>query len=285
MIQCGPIHIYDTIIRFDIASKVPLDGDISYSDLASATGLEESVLTRIVRYGTLCRLFAEKRPGYVSHTLLSKLLATTELQRSFVRMVIENIIPGWLRLADALQKWPGTEEPSQTAFLLAENSTQPTFFHQVALDPGRAARFAQTMSSWSSGENIGQDYDWNSLSEGKGTLVELGGSTGHTAFRISEHHPSLEIIVQDKEEVIAVTKPRDDSNVSFQIHDFFTEEPIKGADAYMFRQCLHDWSDKYCVRILRALIPALKPGAKVLIVEAVVPPFGVLPATPQRRLL
>lgn len=53
-------------------------------------------------------------------------------------------------------------------------------------------------------------------------------------------------------------------------HDFFTPQPIK-ADMYFFRWIFHNWSDAYCVRILQALIPGLKPGAKVIVSEAVMP--------------
>ncbi|KAL8805329.1 MAG: hypothetical protein Q9182_002003 [Xanthomendoza sp. 2 TL-2023] len=61
-------------------------------------------------------------------------------------------------------------------------------------------------------------------------------------------------------------------------HDFFQEQPIKGAEIYTLRWILHDWSDKYAARILRALIPALKPGAKVLVLESVLPAPGELSA-------
>ncbi|KAJ3552567.1 hypothetical protein NPX13_g11081 [Xylaria arbuscula] len=54
-------------------------------------------------------------------------------------------------------------------------------------------------------------------------------------------------------------------------HDFFIEQSIREADVYLYRACLHNWSDKYAVRILRALIPALKVGARVLLNDVVVP--------------
>jgi hypothetical protein len=39
---------------------------------------------------------------------------------------------------------------------------------------------------------------------------------------------------------------------------------------------LHDWSDKYAIKILRALAPALKRGARIFINEAVIPEPSVL---------
>lgn len=61
------------------------------------------------------------------------------------------------------------------------------------------------------------------------------------------------------------------SRITFQEHDFFKEQPVKGADVYLLRMILHDWSDKYATKILRALIPALKPGVKMVIIERVIP--------------
>ncbi|PYI29049.1 hypothetical protein BP00DRAFT_458956 [Aspergillus indologenus CBS 114.80] len=62
-----------------------------------------------------------------------------------------------------------------------------------------------------------------------------------------------------------------ESQIAFQAHDFFHEQTVKGADVYLLRLVLHDWSDKYALQILRALIPALQPGAKVVVNERVVP--------------
>lgn len=34
----------------------------------------------------------------------------------------------------------------------------------------------------------------------------------------------------------------------------------------------HNWPDKYCIRILKGLIPALQPGAKIVLQEPYMPP-------------
>jgi len=52
--------------------------------------------------------------------------------------------------------------------------------------------------------------------------------------------------------------------------DFFTEQPSV-ADVYYFRWIFHNWSDKYCIQILRNLIPSLRPGARIVIHERVLP--------------
>ena len=62
----------------------------------------------------------------------------------------------------------------------------------------------------------------------------------------------------------------------FKEHDFFTTQTTT-ADAYVLRNILHDWPDKSAVKILQNLIPAMKEGAKVILVETVLMPPGVLP--------
>jgi hypothetical protein len=56
--------------------------------------------------------------------------------------------------------------------------------------------------------------------------------------------------------------------VSFQTHSFFDPQPLT-ADIYMLKWIFHDWPDAECIAILRALVPALKPGARVLFIDYV----------------
>jgi hypothetical protein len=68
-------------------------------------------------------------------------------------------------------------------------------------------------------------------------------------------------------------------------HDFLLEDqPVQGGDVYFFRWILHNWSDKYCVKILRGLIPSLKPGAKIVLNDNVLPQPGVLSRWQENRL-
>ena len=49
-------------------------------------------------------------------------------------------------------------------------------------------------------------------------------------------------------------------------HDFFQDQPCI-ADAYLLRYVFHNWIDKDCTRILKALHPALRDGTKLFVIE------------------
>lgn len=109
-------------------------------------------------------------------------------------------------------------------------------------------------------------------------------------MHLSRLFPHLHFIVQDLPEVIdgaadsiaaaAAAAAGDDDiprgKIEFLAHDMFEEQPVKNADVYLLRYVLHDWGDKYCVEILRRLVPSLKPGAKVVIQDHLLPEPGTM---------
>lgn len=168
------------------------------------------------------------------------------------------------------------------------HGTQDPLFEELAKVPWRAERFAGAMSlrARSKGDHVSHlldGYPWGEL--GAGTVVDVGGSHGPSSIALAKRFPELLCIVQDLPGTVAgcSAPPELENRLKYMAHDFFTEQPIKGADIYFFRRIFHDWSDEYAARILRNLIGALKPGAKVLIQDAVVPEFGTTSPYEQKR--
>ncbi|KAJ5278848.1 O-methyltransferase family 2 [Penicillium angulare] len=79
-----------------------------------------------------------------------------------------------------------------------------------------------------------------------------------------------EAVAQGEKKICQEFKGR----VQFKVHDFFKEQPVKDADVYLLRHTLHDWSNKYAIKILKGLIPALKYGSKIVINDRIIPDFG-----------
>jgi hypothetical protein len=65
-----------------------------------------------------------------------------------------------------------------------------------------------------------------------------------------------------------------DTNIEWMVHDYFTPQPVVGADVYLYRFVFHNLYDEKAIAVLRAGIPALKPGAKILINDESLPEPG-----------
>jgi O-methyltransferase domain len=170
------------------------------------------------------------------------------------------------------------------------NATDLPVFRALAEMPDRAMVFAGAMK-WHamlpgfSVQYLAAAFPWGS--GGELTVVDVGGGLGHVSRALADHNPAVKCIVEDSPDVVVQGQgalPADlRRRISFQAHDFFQEQPVKGADVYLLRLVLHDWSDKYSKMIIKALIPALKPGAKVVINDRVIPGRGEAPYLAERE--
>lgn len=102
-------------------------------------------------------------------------------------------------------------------------------------------------------------------------MVDIGGGHGAVSLALARATKHLEFIVQDLPKTTTqgqALRPHDlAGRVQFQAHDFFEEQIVKDADVYFLRYILHNWSDKHAARILKAIVPALKDGSKIICVE------------------
>ncbi|KAK5138418.1 hypothetical protein LTR08_000004 [Meristemomyces frigidus] len=260
------IVYHQLIEKFDIASLLP-NGEVSYAELAATTGMDESALRRVLRFAITNRIFAEKRPGYLSHSAASRVLAEDQGLRDWITCMLRDILPSGYRAVDALVKWPGAQDPSKTGFALAHGAG---FWDVLAKDPERGRRFAGGMRALATGDvyslrHVTSGFPWAKLGE-TARVVDVGGSTGNTAFALTQKFPQLQVIVQDVPDTVAKAEQREGQSVTFMAHDFFAPQPVEGADVYLFRWIL-----------------ALKPGARVLIMDAVLPPVGTVPNAIERN--
>jgi hypothetical protein len=60
-----------------------------------------------------------------------------------------------------------------------------------------------------------------------------------------------------------------ESRIDVRGGNFFESIP-SGADAYLLKHILHDWSDEECLRILKNIYTVAEPGTKLLVVDAVI---------------
>lgn len=284
----NPLISVHSIVRLGIAENFPPQGT-TVQDLANKLNLHENLISRLLAHCATHHVYYQDSANYFVHTAASKVLAENDGMRKWVLIGAEELIPATLKTANALVKYPNSEEPEHSGWSV-HNATDLPVFRALANMPDRGMVFAGAMA-WHamlpgfSAQYLVTAFPWGS--GGELTVVDVGGGLGHVSRALVAHSPTIKCIVEDSPDVIVQGQeglPTDlRGRISFQAHDFFQEQPVKGADVYLLRLVLHDWSDKYSKMIIKALIPALKPGAKVVINDRVVPGRGEAPYLAERE--
>ncbi|KJX95749.1 o-methyltransferase like protein [Zymoseptoria brevis] len=298
----------DVVLRFDVFNLVPDDQTgVTYESLSTRTGVEESALRRVLQHLVTHRLFTEDR-GRLKHNAVSRLLIQEPGLTEALRWIVEL---GESRpmnfIGQALERFPRADELNETAAALAltprdvqqrvaagdADARLWTFYEFTASSPKRTQQFAGGLKkveglSPHSLKHVVEGYTWGALPPGS-TVVDVGGGFGDSARAVIDKFAHLRFVVQDRKEVIEAVDAAEDadhasSGIEFAIHDVFEPQPDRGAALYLLRLVLHNWPDKHAIRILRALIPALKKGTRVLVMDAIMPPLGSLPNVQERRL-
>jgi hypothetical protein len=106
------------IHRHRIAESVFPGEEIAFEDIAVARGLNLSDTKRFLRLAMTYHVFTEPRNGFVAHTASSKVLLENQLASSWLGYTVDNIWPALPRVLEASEKWPNSEEPTQSVSLL-----------------------------------------------------------------------------------------------------------------------------------------------------------------------
>lgn len=281
LITLSMSHQVDSALQyachFNIASHVPVNSRITFSDLSTQARVSTSQCTRILRLLMTHFIFCEPEPGYVSHTPDSALLLDEHIQSS-VGFYTDESMRSASFLTTAAEKWPGSEEKTETAFNLAMNTPLP-IFEFLQNEPARAHRFRNTMAGLIQRAHLSLDhlvegFNWASLPD-QAVVVDVGGSSGHCSMAIAAANPHLRFIVQDLDSALGCHKAGEavSDQIEFMPYDFYTPQPIQ-ADVYLLRWILHDYPDKYAAKILQMQTQSMPPGSRIILMDSVMMPPG-----------
>ena len=266
---------------------MPVDGSASYADIADKTGLNRDLVFRFLRAAMSNRIFAEDPvTGHIRHTATSRLLATKAGFGDALGLQLEELGPAGSQVIAAMEKWgQSASEPNQVAFSLA-NNTELSTFQVLGKNPPRAKRFGGAMHFYTDDDawnlrHLVAAFDWSALDQPGSLLIDVGGGMGQVSQVLARHTKNIHFLVEDLPHVVpnAIEALPTELNdrVSFTVQDFLQPQAVgKIADVVLLRWVLHNWHDVYCEQILRALIPVLKPGTKLLIYEYVLDEGPVL---------
>lgn len=87
------------IYKYDIASKVPVHGEISFTDLARDCNIDEVNLRRILRFAmAFHHVFQEPRKGMVAHSAASRKLAEDPLALAMAGYMYDEVWPSFAKV-------------------------------------------------------------------------------------------------------------------------------------------------------------------------------------------
>lgn len=246
----------------DLLSAGPKDVD----ELGSAVQAHPEALYRLLRTLSSVGVFTETEPRRFALTPMSQLLRrdVPGSQWAFAIMVGELMYKQVGEFLHSIQT-------GGTAF---EKFHGMPVFDFLAQHPDYGRLFDQAMTSVHGGETqpVVDAYDFTQFK----TIVDVGGGNGSALMEILRAAPSANGIVFDMPSVIGRTSQTiRDAGMSNRCRgeggSFFELVP-RGADCYVLRHIVHDWDDERSALILRNCRNAAAPGAKVLVVESVIPP-------------
>ena len=234
------------------------------SSLATATKTHEPSLYRVLRLLASNGIFQETTNRHFDHTPLSAVLRS-DAPGSYHAgaRFFHRLFPAWNGLHHSIQ----TGEPGFNKVFGAH------VFEYVGRNPEWGPILDGGMSSFHGYETQAMldAYDFSGIQ----TLADIGGGNGSLISAVLKRYPGMNGILFDLGHVMERAKQNLQAagvadRCSMIEGSFFDSIP-SGADAYLMRHVIHDWTDEQCGQILdhcRNVIPA---GGRLLIVECVVP--------------
>lgn len=167
------------------------------------------------------------------------------------------------------------------------NNTALPFYAYISQHPELSENFNQAMANTAPKalQNLTNAFPWSDLAN-TSLVLDIGGGNGHVSYYLHSRFPHLRFIVQDLAHVIGEANV-EVPGVKFMAHDFFEVQDqvrIKDVDLVLLRYIFHNWSDEYCIKILRALKGILKRGCHIVVQDQVLPEPGSLRLLNEREM-
>jgi hypothetical protein len=232
----------------EIAARTGRDADATFRLLHLFAGIGFVTLSADGRFGTTPRLQALKKdhPSRVG---------------AFVQyFASKSNVDAWFDLGRTL-------DTGKNAFQRVHGKVVWDYFDD---HPDERETFAHAMMGMTFGDApfIATAYPFGEVQ----TVCDVGGGRGSLLSEVLLRHPKLRGILAEGAGVLESAKSLlahrgVAERVDLVVANFFENIP-EGADLYMMKNILHDWDDAACHKILGAVRRAMKPGQRVLIVEA-----------------
>lgn len=269
IIQMGTAYFVSQLVytaaRIGLADHLA-NGPRSAAELAAGVGANPRPLHRLLRTLASFGIVTQDEHDRFALTALGDALKSDA--PGSARSTVLALTGPWMWSA-----WGEFQHSVGTGKTAMEKVFGMPVFDYLAQHPQEAALFSEAMVGIHGAEPpaVADAYDFSAFA----SIVDVGGATGNMLAHVLTRHPQPTGILFDRPHVVteapALLRARGvDSRVSIEHGDFFENVPA-GGDAYVLSHIIHDWNEAQCLTILGNCRKAMKPGAKLLIVEFVLP--------------
>jgi 16S RNA G1207 methylase RsmC len=235
-------------------------GPRSGAELAEKIGSEADTLYRLLRGLVMLEVLNEGHDGRFGLTSAGERLSTDHPASLRGQVIIEgDLARAWFDLLPAVQSG---ETPFRRCY-------GESVFDHFARDPLTAQAFNQNFSGKGMLHSLLAFY----LDvENARTIVDVGGGYGDLLKEALKMSPKASGILFDLPHVIegAVATLEAGNRVQCVAGNFFERVP-SGADVYLLKTILHDWSDSQALAILKNCRVSIQEKGRLYIIEKILP--------------
>lgn len=271
----GVLELVNLARAYHIAARLNI-GDLlaerpqTAEELAERTATHPRSLYRILRALAAFNVFAENERGEFELTPAGELL----------RNDVVGSIRNWFMLGglvdeclEARGKTLDVVKTGQDGFRLAHGKC----FYELIREPGHEAlreSFVLGMSNWTTWQCkvVVASYSFMRFKK----MVDVAGGQGKLIAEILLKNPEMRGVLYDQPFSVDMAKKGfADAGVAdrceFVGGSIFDSVPA-GADGYLLKHVLRDWSDEESIRILRNIEKAMLPGGTLFVLDGVIDP-------------
>ena len=237
-------------------------------ELADDSDTDATNLQRLLRYSVSRGLLRLDRHGRYRSNRLLKALRSDQI----------NPWTGWVSMAGSDWFWDALrhlEAPLRNPSISGIRSATGHEFHEYvnSIRPDAGVAFNTAMEAGSTLQSVvlAQSLNWSETRK----VCDVGGGTGSALEVLLRAHSLLEATLFDLPEVVdkarsALRSGPLSARCEIVGGSFFDSIP-GGADRYLMLRVVNEWEDSHARMILKSVIDAMQPDARILVVEHVLP--------------
>ncbi|KAF9886000.1 hypothetical protein FE257_012178 [Aspergillus nanangensis] len=272
LVENFSVHVAIKMGLLQALAKRP-DKSMTSSDLSKSTGYDVSFTARIMRMVAAL--------GFVDETGYQTYVANANTMYQSNELANRALLFGgeaMYRIANRLGEYIDKCKPCNLEEIppLWDYALGETIWETMKTDTELKTNFDCSMTMNNTAFGVPWHVKYGGISDqlsrsSKPVIVDIGGNQGVDLQRFASDLPDLEceLILEDLPETLAKFPATVDKRIRPLEYNFFTEQPVKGANIYYLRRVLHDWPDKSARQILSNTAVVMNAQSRLLIGEIV----------------